>query len=100
MKALIAPNEVFTCRWISSWEWTPATNEVPGGYLAVYSEINNCQRVAQVEPDDKTFPVYHTLVWVDCPDNCVADEWYYKDNKFNVKPLDVDFPATPVEILP
>lgn len=100
MKALIATNEIFSWKWISSWEWRPATNEVSGGYWATYSEIMNCQRVAQVEPDDKIFPVHHTLIWMDCPDNCIADQWYYKDGVFSPKPQDVDIPNTLVEILP
>ncbi|NBP01788.1 MAG: hypothetical protein EBU90_16950 [Proteobacteria bacterium] len=35
------------------------------------------ERVAQVEPDDKTFPIAHPLFWTDCPDDCVQDQWYY-----------------------
>jgi hypothetical protein len=100
MKALISTTEVFTWRWISSWEWKPPSNGVPGRYVAVYSEIENCQRVAQVEPDNKTFPVHHTLIWVDCPDNCIADEWYFKDNVIIPKPQDELVPSTPVETLP
>jgi hypothetical protein len=100
MKALISTTEVFTWKWISSWEWKPPTNEVPGGYLPVYSEIENCQRVAQVEPDDKTFPVYHTLIWVDCPDDCVMDGWYYKNGAVTFKPQDVPVPPAPVEVFP
>jgi len=89
MKALISTNEVFNYSYISSWI------EVNGVWEPVYSEILACQRVAQVEPDDKTFPVHSTLTWFDCPDNCVADEWYYKDGQVYVKPADALHPNVP-----
>jgi hypothetical protein len=78
MKALISPNESFTLSWISSWD-----KDTP-----VYSEILYCQRVAEVESDDKVFEVSQPLHWVDCPDNCVADQWYYKDDAVYIKPQD------------
>jgi hypothetical protein len=54
MKALISPNE------------------------KVYDyESNVGQRIAQVESDDKIFAVASPLHWVDCPDDCVADIWWY-----------------------
>jgi len=76
MKALISSNELFTYTWISSWD----------GDTPIYSQIQNCQRVAQVEPDDKTFPVFNALFWVDCPENCLADVWYYKEGAVYIKP--------------
>jgi hypothetical protein len=82
MKALISPNENFNIEWISSWN-----SGVP-----VYSEIQNCQRVAEVEPDDKTFSVAPPLYWISCPNNCKADEWYFKDGKCSIKPQDVPKP--------
>lgn len=33
------------------------------------------ERIAQVEQN--TFEVAPPLHWVDCPDNCVADVWWY-----------------------
>jgi len=44
-------------------------------------------RVAQVE--DATFAVHDGLVWVDCSDDIVADQyWYDKDNNtFNLFPV-------------
>lgn len=86
MKALISPNEIFNYSYISSW------NEVNGVWEPVYSQILNCQRVAQVEPDNKTFPVAEPLFWIDCPDNCVADQWYYKDAQVQIKTEDVAKP--------
>ena len=91
MKALISPNEVFTYKWISSWFWTPdPTPENPdaGFSTPVYSEIIYCQRVAEVEPDDKVFEVCLPLHWVTCPDDCVADQWYYKEGQCFIKPQD------------
>jgi hypothetical protein len=80
MKALISPNESFTLSWISSWN----------GDIPVYSEILNCQRVAQVELDNKVFQVAQPMYWVDCPDNCLSDQWYFKDGQVLVKPQDAE----------
>jgi hypothetical protein len=91
MKALISPNEISNYSWISSWNQNPQTQK----WDPVYSEILNCQRVAQVEPDNQTFSVAEPLYWFDCPDNCQADTWYFKDNQVSVKPQDVPSPATP-----
>ena len=87
MKALISPNELFTLTWINSWKqenekWVPDT----------FGTIENCQRVAQVEPDNRVFEVAQPLFWVDCPDNCAQDQWYYKDGQVQIKPLDVEKP--------
>jgi len=86
MKALISPNESFTHRWVSSWQQNAVTND----WEPVWSEIADCQRVAQVE--STTFEVAPPLNWVDCPDDCVADFWYYKDGSCYVKPEDVSQP--------
>jgi hypothetical protein len=96
MKALISPNELFTWTWISSW----IKQEGSESWQPVRSEIINCQRVAQVEPDNNVFPVAQPLYWIDCSDNCVADLWYYKDGQVQVKPQDLDMPLTSVETLP
>jgi hypothetical protein len=76
MKALISPNESFTLTWISSWD----------GDTPVYSEILDCQRVAEVEPQE--FEIAPPLFWVDCPDDCKADKWYYKDGAVYINPED------------
>jgi hypothetical protein len=82
MKALISPNETFNINWISSWvleneQWVP-----------VFSEIIDCFRVAQVETDENVFEVAPPLFWVNCPEDCKADQWYYKDGFIYVKPID------------
>jgi hypothetical protein len=82
MKALISPNELFNLTWISDWE-----DDTP-----IYSEILDCQRIAEVEPDDKVFEVAPPLHWVDCSDDCQADAWYFKDGAVYIKPTDVPKP--------
>lgn len=88
MKALISSTERFNVYWISSWIKNPETNN----WDPISSEILDCQRVAQVEPNNKVFEVYQTLFWVDCPDNCIADEWYFKDGAVYMKPKNVPMP--------
>ena len=63
MKALVSPNEKRT--------------DYQG---------NVGDRIAQVEPDDKTFPVGDPLFWTDCPDDCVADVWWYYNGVCEVMP--------------
>jgi hypothetical protein len=87
MKALISPNELFTYTWVTSWKqeagkWVPNTRD----------SITNCQRVAEVEPDNKVFEVAQPLYWLDCSEDCVADLWYFKDNQIQLKPQDVPQP--------
>ena len=62
-KALISPNELVTA---------------PDGTVG--------KRVAQVEPIGGDFPIAQPLFWTDCPDDCVADEWYYVDSQCEVIP--------------
>lgn len=88
MKALISPNEVSTHIWVSSWTLNEETNQ----WEPIYSEIVNCQRVAQVEPDNKIFEVAQPLFWFDCPEDCVENFWYYKDGQVQLKPQDVLMP--------
>jgi len=78
MKALIALNELFTHTWVASWkqennQWVPD----------VINSVENCQRVAEVEPDNKVFEVH-------------ADQWYYKNGVCTPKTKDVPHPNTPV----
>lgn len=80
MKALISTQEVFDISYISAWE-----NGQPQSIT-----IENCQRVAEVA--ETTFDVYPDLQWVDCPDDCVADEWYYKGGQLYKKPEDAPNP--------
>jgi hypothetical protein len=96
MKALISPNESFTWTWVTSWIW----GEKPTTQGPIIMEwipnttdsIENCQRVVQVEPDNMTFPIALPLHWVDCPSDCEADIWYFKDGLVYIKPIDVPKP--------
>jgi hypothetical protein len=68
-KALISPIEKvsFLSDWISdgkSWNF-------------VESVIEKSYRVAQVEESGKEFPVAKPYFWVDCPDNIIANKFYY-----------------------
>lgn len=44
-------------------------------------------RVAQVEPDNKIFPVADGLFWVTCADNIVADEFWYDPSDQDIKSI-------------
>lgn len=44
-------------------------------------------RVAQVEPDNKTFPVADPLFWTPCADNVVADQFWYDPTDDQIKPI-------------
>jgi len=50
-------------------------------------------RVAEVSAQD--FPVADPLFWVDCSDDIVADEYWYKDGVFTL--LQRYEPESPVE---
>jgi hypothetical protein len=63
MKALISPNEI----------------------AVSYDGTLLGQRVAQVGNNE--FPIAPPLFWTDCPDDCVADLWYYSNGQCFPKPL-------------
>jgi len=79
MKALISQNEKFNINYISSWELEGEE------YIATYSTIEDCIRIAEVRPDDETFDVAPGLFWVDCPDEC-DPSWYFKNNMVYSRP--------------
>lgn len=89
MKALISPNEGNVVSWVSSW------NKENEQWVPVFSEITGTQRVAQVE--EQEFDVALPLHWIDCPENCIADQWYFKDGLLLQKPLDAEIPTEPKE---
>jgi len=45
-------------------------------------------RVAEVET--QTFEVNPALFWVDCPDDCIADLWYYNTTTDTCEPKPVE----------
>ncbi len=65
-KALISPDE--SVSYVSGW-----TDTAP--FRPIFTTIPNAQRVAEVT--QSVFEVAPPLVWTDCADNIVADEWYY-----------------------
>ena len=86
MKALISPEEnpIFH---IISWSGNPA-NPVMEAYP------NSC-RVAQVEPNEQTFPVADPMFWADCADDVIADQFYYNTATNEILPVvNVPMPTT------
>jgi hypothetical protein len=94
MKALISPNEIISFEFISSWTQTDTT------WIPVRQSIDGCTRIADVAADDAIFEVADPLYWVECPDECNTDKWYYKDNQFLQVPDDEPMPTAVVVELP
>ena len=82
-KALVSPNE--SVSYIS--EWVPVSTNV---YTPVITTIVGGERVAEVM--DTPFEVASPLFWVDCPDNTVADQFYYESQTQQVLPKPGDAP--------
>ena len=55
-------------------------------------------RVAQVEQDENIFDVAEDLFWIDCPDDCVADLWFYNSETDLCQPIPV--PEAPAAVEP
>ena len=73
-KALI--DTTTSVQYISSWQ--------DGN--AVYETYPNSARVCEVT--DTTFEVYPTLIWVDCEDGVVADQYYYDKEAQTINPVE------------
>lgn len=55
----------------------------------VYDYLGNQgSRIAQIEPDDKTFEVAEPLFWTPCPDDCNDDTWWWYES--SIQPIPVD----------
>ena len=52
-------------------------------------------RVAQVVPENETFPVAPQLFWVPCADDVVADQFWYDPADQTIKP----FPPPPEPVV-
>ena len=90
MKALISSTEISNVSWVTAWEEvTPPTDPVTY-QPATTSTIEDTMRVAEVA--EVPFAVNEKLFWVDCPDDCQADSWYYKDGAVYIKPEDAPQP--------
>jgi hypothetical protein len=80
---------------IVSWVEIPDTT--PQKYEAVYEIYPNSARVCEVT--DTPFEVYPTLIWVDCEDEVVADQYYYDTESKTIKPVEnAEPPATETPI--
>jgi hypothetical protein len=88
MKALISPNEQNSIEYISKWEIDEEKN-----YFPSYSVLSGYMRVAEVIENDGVFDVSKPLFWVDCPDNCNANDYLYKDGEFILRPVDAIMPT-------
>lgn len=52
---------------------------------AIYETYPNSARVCEVA--DTPFEVYPTLIWVDCADDVVADQYYYDKEAQTINPV-------------
>jgi hypothetical protein len=76
-------------QYIASWVEIPNTN--PKQYDPVYEIYTNSARVCEVT--DTPFEVYPTLIWVDCEDNVVADQFWYDKVTTVISPIEnAEFP--------
>jgi hypothetical protein len=91
--ALIDPN-ASPVSYISGW--TTDTDPQP-----IYTQIENSCRVAQVEPNGKTFEVAPPLFWAECADDVVTDDWYFNldDKEIYPKPESPPKPISPLTTL-
>lgn len=92
-KGLIDPNtKVF---YVSAWN---APEKQGDPYTPVLTEVPNSDRLAEVI--DHEFDVAEPLFWVDCPDEAVADQWYYNNSTQQVliKPEDAPYPTGVVNL--
>ena len=71
-------------QYIVSWVEIPDTT--PTQYNAIYETYPNSARVCEVA--DSEFPVYQNLIWVDCEDNVVADQYYYDTETQAINPIE------------
>jgi len=57
--------------------------------LVVNNDNTTGYRVAQVEPDNSTFPVTDPMYWLSCDANVVADQYYFDTSSNTIKPKPV-----------
>ena len=53
---------------------------------AIYETYPNSARVCEVV--DNEFPVYKTLIWVNCADDIVADQYWYNKETQTFSPVE------------
>lgn len=81
-KALISPNE--KVKYISSWD-TITLEDSTTGYRAVESDIQNGQRICQVEESE--FLVASPLFWTECNSSVTVNGYYYDGSDNTIKPI-------------
>lgn len=79
-KALIDNEQKHDINYATSWEL------VDGEYQAQHSTIEDCIRILDVVDADATFEVTSNLQWINCPDDCTPETYYYKDSAFTAIP--------------
>lgn len=55
--------------------------------ISITEPVQSGYRVAQVEPNGNIFPVAEGLFWVDCSDDCVADQFWYNPADQTIKSI-------------
>lgn len=79
-KALVSPLDIdVPVTYVSGW-----TNETPAE--VIFSNIENAYRIIEVA--NQSFEVSKPLFWVDCPDETIADAWYFDINTSLCLPKD------------
>lgn len=87
-KALVSPQEVVEV--LSEWLWDGKI------WCAVYTQIPNSERIAQVETADKVFEVASPLYWIDCADTVAAGKYYYDSSTEEILPVPAPAPQPAV----
>jgi len=81
-KALISPNE--KVQYISSWT-TIYPEDITVGYQANLSDIENSQRICQIEESE--FQIAAPLFWVECNSTVTVNGYYYDSSDNTIKPI-------------
>jgi hypothetical protein len=74
---------------VVGWDAIPDTD--PQRYSAVMGAVPNALRICQVEA--VAFDVATPLYWVDCPDETIADVYYYDGQNCVLTPTGVPYPT-------
>lgn len=88
MKAIIDPR--VSVDYVSGWK----DSQIP-----ILKTYPNSGRVCEVNSDNDIFPVAEPLYWTDCPDNCVADQFWCDLSTNVISPI-IDAPRPPAEDQP
>ena len=81
-KALISPNE--KVKHVASWN-TVIAEDSTTGYIAVEEDIQNSQRICQIEESE--FLVASPLFWAECNSSVTVNGYYYDGSDNTIKPI-------------